>query len=319
MNTESISASEARAERMLFRNHLVDKLRGTWLHSALHQLRRIKLHLFRRSYGKRLLLDQYKRQSGKKLNVANPQCFSEKLYNRMIRWIDGHDPIYTKLADKYAVRDYVAHKVGEAYLVKLLWHGEDPSAIPFDTLPSEYVIKTNHASAQVIVVKGNTDRTKIVATLSGWLRTNYFLGGGEYQYYHIHPRVLIEEYLRCQEGSELLDYRFWCFNGTPQVIQVDNHAHNINPFFDLEWNLLDLHYREGVPRPAITKPKNFEQMLFVASQLSAGFDFVRVDLYNLDGKIYFGELTFTPAGSLKLQPAVWDKKLGDKWKTSSPA
>jgi hypothetical protein len=317
MNTELISASEARAERMHFRNHLVDKLRGTWLHSALHQLRRIKLHLFRRSYGKRLLLEQYRRQSGKKLNVANPQCFSEKLYNRMIRWIDGHDPIYTQLADKYAVRDYVASRVGQKYLIKLLWHGEEPQMIPFDTLPDEYVIKTNHASAQVIVVKGNVDREKIIATLSGWLRTNYFLGGGEYQYYYIRPRVLIEELIKNQDGSEPLDYRFWCFNGTPQVIQVDNHAHDINPFFDIDWNLLDLHYREGASRPALAKPRNYDEMLAVASHLSSGFDFVRVDLYNIDGKIYFGELTFTPAGSLKLQPTIWDAKLGEKWKISS--
>jgi hypothetical protein len=81
-------------------------------------------------------LEQYRRQSGKKLNVANPQCFSEKLYNRMIRWIDGHDPIYTQLADKYRARDYVADKVGNQYLIKLLWHGENPQKIPFDMLPA---------------------------------------------------------------------------------------------------------------------------------------------------------------------------------------
>jgi hypothetical protein len=131
--------------------------------------------------------------------------------------------------------------------------------------------------------------------------------------------VLVEEYLKNQDQSEPLDYRFWCFNGTPEVIQVDNHTHDINPFFDIQWNLLDLHYREGASRQAMDKPKNFEQMVSVASQLSAGFDFVRVDLYNVDGKIYFGELTFTPAGSLKLRPTIWDAKLGEKWKLSSPA
>jgi hypothetical protein len=249
--------------------------------------------------------------------MTNPQLFSEKLYSRMIRWTQGHDPIYTQLADKYAVRDYVTRKVGEQYLVKLLWHGKEPHAIPFDTLPCQFVIKTNHASAQVIVVKGEADRPKIISTLSGWLKTNYYLGGGESQYYHIKPKVVIEELLGNADGSEPLDYRFWCFNGIPEVIQVDNHTHDINPFYDRQWNLLDLHYRPGTPRPAVSRPKNFDQMVSVASQLSAGFDFVRVDLYNVDGKIYFGELTFTPAGSLKLRPQIWDSKLGEKWKLSS--
>ena len=298
-------------------NYATNIFRGTWVHSLWNELQRIQMHLFHRSHGKRLLLEQYTRDAGKELNLTNPQSFSEKLYHRMITWIQKQDPIYTQLADKFSVRDYVARKAGEQHLVKLLWHGEDPSAIPFDALPAEFIIKTNHASAQVIFVKNVPDRDEIVRTLSGWLQTNYFFGGGEYQYYHIKPRVLIEEYLRNHDGTGPLDYRFWCFHGTPEVIQVDNHAHDINPFFDREWQLLDLHYREGAARPALPKPKNFECMLSLASKLSADFDFVRVDLYNVDGHIYFGELTFTPAGSLKLRPPIWDSKLGEKWKISS--
>jgi hypothetical protein len=235
----------------------------------------------------------------------------------MVFWNRRHDPIYTRLSDKYAARDYVAGEVGEQYLVKLLWHGKNPRAIPFDALPTEYVIKTNHASSQVIIVKGNPDKEKIISTLAEWLQINYFWGGGEYQYYYINPEVLIEQYLRNQDGGELLDYRFWCFNGIPEVIQVDSHAHDINPFFDTEWNLLDLYYRDVAVRPALAKPKNLEEMMFVASKLSERFDFVRVDLYNVDGRIYFGEFTFTPAGSLKLRPAAWDSKLGQKWVISS--
>jgi len=123
MNRESVSESDPRENQNDLRSHIRHKLRGTWLHSALHQLRRIQMHVFRRSYGKRLLLEQYEQATGKPLNMNNPQCFSEKLYKRMVTWIDGHDKIYTQLADKYAVRDYVAGKVGHKYLVKLLWHG----------------------------------------------------------------------------------------------------------------------------------------------------------------------------------------------------
>jgi len=274
----------------------------------------------RRSDGERFLLQRYVRETGKHLNLTNPQNFSEKLFCRMIALNRRQNPNFTQLTeltDKYTARAYVGSKVGEQHLLKLLWHGEDPSAIPFDTLPAEYVIKPNHASGQVIVVKGKADRADIISKLSVWLKRNYYWGGREYQYFHIKPRVIIEEYLKNQDGSGPLDYRFWCFKGIPEVIQVDNHAHDINPFFDTKWNLLDLYYREGAARPAIAKPINFEQMILIASQLSAGFDFVRVDLYNVDGEIYFGEFTFTPAGALKLRPESWDLTLGKKWELSS--
>ncbi len=303
---------------MRLHDHVVNKLRGTWIHSVFNNLRKLKWRVMRRSEGERLLLQQYERGTGKRLNLSNPQTFGEKLYCRKISWNRGHNPIFTQLTDKYRAKAYVASKVGEQHLVKLLWHGENPRTIPFDSLPAEYVIKTNHASKQVIVVKGKVDRSEIISRLSVWLKSNYYWGGREYQYYHIKPRVMIEEYLRNQDGSGPLDYRFWCFGGIPEVIQVDNHAHDINPFFDTQWNQLDLYYREGASRPAIAKPMNFEQMMFIASQLSAGFDFVRVDLYNIDGKIYFGELTFTPTGgTLKLRPESWDLKLGEKWEMSS--
>ncbi|MEO6555590.1 MAG: ATP-grasp fold amidoligase family protein [Nitrospiraceae bacterium] len=268
----------------------------------------------RRSEGEEILLQRYVRVHGKHLNLTNPQKFTEKLFCRMISLNRRQNPIFTQLSDKFTARAYVGGKVGEQHLVKLLWHGEDPREIPFDTLPAEYVIKPNHGSGQVIVVKGKADRTDIISRLSVWLESNYYWACRESQYYHIKPRVMIEEYLRSQDGSGPLDYRFWCFKGVPEVIQVDNHAHDINPFFDTEWNQLDLYYREGASRPPIAKPSNFEQMMLIASQLSAGFDFVRVDLYDINGKIYFGEFTLTPTGGeLKLRPESWDLKLGEKW------
>jgi hypothetical protein len=125
---------------------------------------------------------------------------------------------------------------------------------------------------------------------------------------------MIEEYLKNKDGTGPLDYRFYCFKGVPEVIQVDNHAHDINPFYDTNWNQLDLHYRSGVSRPAIPKPTKLEQMNAIASHLSADLSFVRVDLYNIDGNIYFGEFTFTPTGGeLRFRPESWDLKLGNKW------
>jgi hypothetical protein len=302
--------------QMLMRKYIEKKLRGTWIHHGLTKLRSLKQTLMRRSDGERFLLQQYFEKTGKQLNLTNPQTFSEKLYCRMVFANRSRRSPFTRFVDKYAVREYVGSKIGEKHLVKLLWHGLDPNEIPFDTLPSEYVIKSNHASGQVIVVRGNIDRADVIKRASAWLKTNYYWGGREYQYFHIQPRIIVEEYLRSSDGIGPLDFRFWCFNGCPEVIQVDNHAHDINPFFDTQWNLLDLHYRELAPRPAMPKPTNFDSMLLIASQLSAGFDFVRVDLYSIDSHIYFGELTFTPAGSLKLQPKTWDLKLGEKWTLS---
>jgi hypothetical protein len=306
-------AVDANSPRTL-KDLVVSKLRGTWVHVVFGKYQTLKRLVTRRSDGERILLQQYFSKTGKNLNVTDLRKFSEKLYCRMLSWNQGSiDPLFTQLADKYAVRDYVAGKVGEQHLVKLLWHGEDPRTIPFESLPDEYVIKTNHGSGQVIVVNGTPDRGEIINKLSAWLKSNYYWSGREFQYYHIKPRVIIEEYLRTRDGSGPLDYRFWSFGGIPEVIQVDNHAHDINPFFDANWNLLDLHYREGASRPAIPKPINFEEMLSIASKLSTGIDFLRLDLYNVDGRILFGEYTFTPAGSLKFRPESWDLKLGEKW------
>jgi len=301
---------------MISQDHIKNKLRGTWLHSGFQRLRRLKQHLMRRSEGERFLLQQYSAKTGKQLELNNPQTFSEKLYCRKIFSNRAGRSRFTTYADKYAVREYVANQVGEKHLVKLLWHGQDPKAIPFDTLPSEYVIKSNHASGQVIVVKGRADRAEITDKVSVWLDTNYYWGGREFQYFHIQPKIMVEEYLRSNDGNEPLDFRFWCFGGCPEVIQVDNHAHDINPFFDTEWKLLDLHYRKGASRPALTRPSNLEEMISIASRLSGPFDFVRVDLYNVDSRIYFGEMTFTPAGSLTLEPKTWDLRLGMKWNLS---
>ncbi|OQW41173.1 MAG: hypothetical protein A4C66_10160 [Nitrospira sp. HN-bin3] len=290
-------------------------LRDTWVHDVVQHVRRIKRRIMRQSEGEAFLLRRYARIHGSPLNLTHPQTFTEKLFWRMVTWNRGDMPArFAQLADKYAVREYVESRVGNEYLVELLWHGDDPRHIPFDLLPAEYVIKPSHAGGQVIIVRGEADREDIVRTLDGWLASDYYWQAREYQYYGIQPRIVIEEYLKTENASGLLDYRFWCFGGVPEVIQVDNHAHDINPFFDIHWNHLDLYYRPKATRPCIPKPRNLERMIQLASQLSNGIDFVRVDFYNIEGKIYCGELTFTPVGGIfTFSPAHWDMKLGEKW------
>jgi hypothetical protein len=294
------------------------KLRDTWLHDITVQYRAIRRRVMRRSEGETFLLRRYAKIHGKPLNLTNPQTFTEKLFWRMVMWNRGDMPTrFRQLADKYAVRAHVANAVGEEYLVKLLWHGNDPRAIPFDRLPAKYVIKPSHAAGQVIVVNGQVDRDDILRRVSGWLASDYYWHGREAQYYGIPPRILIEEYLTDEDGSPPFDYKVYCFNGTPEQILVRNHTHDICPFFDTTWNLLDFTDEVGAVRPLVPKPGNLDEMLALAAKLSIGFGYVRVDFYNVKGRVYFGELTFTPAGGIiKYDPEFWDLKLGEKWDLS---
>jgi hypothetical protein len=138
---------------------------------------------------------------------------------------------------------------------------------------------------------------------------------GEYQYYGIKPQVIVEEYLDDGNTSGPLDFRCWCFDGKVEFIQVDNNGHSINAFYDTNWNELPFSYRDTKQSVNIPKPNNLDEILHLASLLAANIDFVRVDMYNIRGRIYFGEMTFTPvAGRLRFEPASWNKRIGDLWK-----
>lgn len=283
-----------------------------------YKLRLLKSYLFRKRDGELFLRNAFKRLHGKELDAQHPISFSEHLFTRMIMVNRYGNKRFTQLADKYLARDYVSEKVGEKYLVKLIWNGVDPKKIPFDSLPQKCVIKTNHGSGGNIIFNEMTNHHEVIEKTNRWLNENYYWCAHEYHYYEIPRRILIEEFLEDGEVNGPLDYRFWCFKGKPEVIQVDNHLHNINPFYDTAWNKLDMSYRDSFNDFDIKKPVHFQEMLEVASALSYEFDFVRVDLYNLKGKIYFGELTFTPvAGNIVFRPDSWDAYLGQKWLSAS--
>lgn len=292
-------------------------LHGTWVHAIFSRLRSVKQQVTRQSDGEAILKRRYLCVHGKPLSVANPQTFTEKLYARMLAWNRVVPPIFVQLADKLTAREYVAGKVGVQYLPKLLWQGQDPVSIPFNTLPNEYVVKTNHASRQVLVASEPIDHGAIITTCRKWIDINFYWVAREGQYLHIQPRIMVEECLRDRERNLPLDYKIWCFNGVPELIQVINFARDSHSFYDTSWRALDLSYSVGKSRPDRLKPAYLEEMVSLATQLSVGFGFVRVDLYNVDGRIYFGELTFTPtAGVMKIQPEIWDFELGKKWDIS---
>jgi hypothetical protein len=189
-----------------------------------------------------------------------------------------------------------------------------PSDIPFKELPEDFVVKSNHASGQVILVHGVPDRDAIIKQIGIWLGTNIYWVAREAQYLPIKPRILIEEFLHTPDRQPPLDYRFWCFDGNVELVQVDSHDHSINQYFDVNWRPAGVATRPDAKAFAGGAPPRFEEMLELASLLSRGFGFVRVDLYNIDGRIYFGEMTFTPGGGgFRLIPPEWDERLGAKW------
>ena len=270
--------------------------------------------MFLRSDGERVLRERFAKIHGGGLDRANAKTFTEKLYRQMIETNRNGNPTFTRLADKYLARDYVCKIVGSQYLVPLLWSGADPSSIPFDNLPPKSIAKTNHGSGGNIVLEQSVDRAAVVEKLRNILNQNYYWILREFHYYTIKPRVLVEQFLVDDTPDGPLDYRFWCFNGKPEAIQVDNHSHTLNAFYDPDWRNLHLSYRQTGEQREIARPSNLDEMLQTATRLSEGFDFVRVDLYSVKGTTYFGEFTFTPtAGTSKFNPPHWDLKFGEKW------
>lgn len=256
----------------------------------------------------------FKHRTGYSLNLDNPQTFNEKL-----QWLKLNDrhPEYTKMVDKATAKEYVAEIVGEKYIIPTIGLWESVDEIDWDSLPTQFVIKCTGDSGGVVVCKDKNklDVASAKAKLKkGWGR-NYCKYNKEYPYENIRPRIIAEEYLEDESGYELKDYKIFCFNGEPKLIEVDfdrfnGHKRNV---YDLNWNLIDLIIKfPGDKSRKIEKPKHFDEMLYVAAQLSKGIPHVRVDLYNTNGKIYFGELTFFHgSGMEKFDPIEWDYKLGN--------
>ena len=245
-------------------------------------------------------------------------------YSEKMQWAKIHDNDYRKsiLADKYSVREWVGSKIGDEYLIPLLGAWDSLNQVPFETLPRQYVIKTNHGSGDAVIINDEKPLTKakkieINRKIGLSLKTNYAVRHCEMHYQAIQPKVIVEEYLDAG-GQELSDYKFLCFDGMPYYCWIDldrysNHKRNI---YDLDWNLQKWNQREyGNSQKIVEKPKNFDKMIEIVKVLSSGFSHVRVDLYNVSGKIYFGEMTFTNgSGFEKIRPTNMDKYLGDLWK-----
>lgn len=253
----------------------------------------------------------FRLQQGYKLDLKNPSTYSEKL-----QWIKLYykNPIITKLVDKYLVREYVSRRCPEL-IVPILWHGFDPRDIPWDALPEKFVIKVTHGSGFNIICKDKNkiNTKKVEKKLKIWLKTKFLKCYGEWFYGVEKPRIIIEKFLDCGTGDVPVDYKVMCFSDKAKYIIVDTdrftrHKRNV---YDINWRFIEgvtLGFPNDQP---ISPPNMLDSLLEYAEILSKGFPHVRVDFYIVNGRIYFGEMTFTNgAGFDRIVPYEFDLELG---------
>lgn len=263
----------------------------------------------------------------KKLNLKNPKSFNEKL-----QWLKLHDrkSEYSNYVDKYEVRKYIAKTIGKEYLIPLIGIYDSVEEIDWKLLPNKFILKCTHGSSTNIICtdkdKLNIEDSKI--KLNNWMKRNWYWFGREWPYKNVKPRIICEKYMvddYCLKSKEnempsLTDYKFYCFDGNPRYCQVikDRNTKETIDFYDKDWNYMNFTglHRPMNPYPHTKKvyPKleKYQCMLDIATKLSEGYPFIRVDLYLIKGRIYFGELTFYPlSGFGVFDPPEWNIKIGN--------
>lgn len=258
------------------------------------------------------------------MDWKNPKTFSEKL-----QWLKLYDrkPVYTTMVDKYAVKEYVAKIIGKEYIIPTLGVWDSPEYIDWESLPQKFVLKTTHAGGGNGVVicknKATFEKDEAVMKLKKSFNDCTYMKYREWPYMNINKKIIAEEYLEDSILSELRDYKFFCFNGEVKYLFVatgrQKYEEPFFNFFDEDYNSLD--FQQGHPRskdlPA--KPLCFDEMKIIASKLSKGLSQVRIDLYEVNGKVYFGEMTlFHFAGVVPFYPNEWDYKFGEMIKLPFP-
>lgn len=253
-------------------------------------------------------------KTGRILHLKHP-----KLYDDKMQWIklNYRSRLITLCNDKVMVRDYVTAKGYGHLLNEVIAIYDNVEEIDLDLLPDAFVMKANHGSSWNIICtdKSKIDWQKELRKMDLWINSNYCSVNYEWGYKDIEPRIICEAYLGDEEGTPPMDYKFFCFDGVPRVVAVDydrfkNHKRNI---YDMDWNFMDcrinfMNDREHI----IEKPKNFDYMKTVAIALSADFPHVRVDLYEVDGRVYFSELTFyNGSGMSRLLPKAFEQQMGE--------
>jgi len=285
---------------------------------CIKEPRRIVVFLNERGFSKLfpdkfLLKCKYHYRTGLELNLKSPKTFNEKL-----QWLKLYDRKleYMTMVDKYAVKQWVKEKLGEGYAIPTLGVWKSFQEIDFDTLPHAFVLKPTHDSGSIVICKDKAsfDRDSAEKRISKSMKRNYYYVSREWPYKSISPKIIAEPFLVDASG-ELRDYKFFCFSGKVKCVKVDFGRftkHQAN-YYDRDMNFLPFGeaaypFQEDF---IIEKPDEWDEMVRVAESLSSGTIFLRVDLYNVHGKIYFGETTFYPASGFgEIAPSEWNERLG---------
>lgn len=235
----------------------------------------------------------YKGYTGKRLDIERPKTYNEKL-----QWlkINDRNPNYSLMVDKYEVREYISMEIGEKYLIPIFGVYEKFEDINFEELPNEFVLKCTHDSGSVIICrdKNTFDVKRARKKINKWLKRNYFYSGREWPYKNLKPRIICEKFLE----DDIIDYKIMCFNGEPKLIQVHQNRNQSNhtiDFYTTDWEKTEIKRRDHPSGSLIKKPNNLDEMLNISRILSKGEIHVRIDLYEVNGKIYFGEKTYYSA------------------------
>lgn len=247
-------------------------------------------------------------------NLKNPKTYNEKL-----NWLKIHDhnPLYPSIVDKYEAKKYVANIIGEQYIIPTLGVWSSFDEINFDALPNQFVLKCTHDSEGLVIVKDKTtmDKTAAKEKIEAALKQNFYYIGREWPYKDVKPRIIAEQYMEDHVDGELRDYKFFCFDGEPKVMFVasDRASDHVKfDYFDLDFNHLDIKQKYPHAEKPLRKPVTFDHMIELSKVLSKGFPHVRVDFYEVDGHLYFGELTFYHfSGFMPFEPAKWDTIFGE--------
>ena len=286
----------------------VIKFKLPFIRRVLHKL----LTLNASEFGDELFLKtKYRLIFARRLDLEHPTTYSAKL-----QWLKLNDrrSEYTRMVDKIEAKKYVASIIGNEYIIPTLKMYDSINQVNFDELPKQFVIKCTHDSGSVIVCKDKDklDKKKALEKLNKGLKQNFYYQTREYPYRSVKPRLIAEQYMEDESGYELKDYKIFCFNGQPKMSFVASDRQKEGEdtkfdFYDLEWNHIPVTNGHPCSKNGIPKPKNYEKMLEIAAKLSEGIPHVRVDLYNINGKIYFGELTFFHwSGFMPYEPDEWD-------------
>lgn len=311
-----------------------DKL-GQWRDSSevgenvFHYVRHIALWFLRLIPDKSYAHLFYRVYTGKKLNLKNPQLFNEKLW-----WLklNNRDPLLTKCSDKYLARDYVAECGFSDILIPQLDVFESADALDFSKYREPVVAKCNNNSGGMVFFDSTHteefDEKKAKKHLKRQLKEKYYLVSREWNYKDIPPRIVVERVIRDSAGNLPSDYRFFCFDGRPEFLMMDfgvitDEGHHKFEFprniYNMDFQLLPVRFGRDNYTGEVKQPENFDRMKEIATKLSQPFPMCRVDLYNLDGRIYFGELTFYHGGCCQeITPEEWDLKFGSWIDLNSP-